>query len=186
MCRLGRMQRRKDEGRFSMFYFIVFFYVQGIETTSESYNVLSDYNSRKTSSQSEVNVEGSGGLSSQDGVSKQEETVPLSLPQLNLLFETSFVRDERSVSNRYSATGSPSLTSNLCFRARLSHRAEQLILRSKRCIVTTVEDSVLRTEMTGLESQEEDTPNRILFFNPMSWLGQIRPHRRDKTWSASL
>jgi hypothetical protein len=28
--------------------------------------------------------------------------------------------------------------------------------------------------MTGLESQEEDAPKGILFFKPMSWLGQIR------------
>jgi len=40
--------------------------------------------------------------------------------------------------------------------------------------------------MAGLESQEEDAPKRILFFKPMSWLGQIRSHRRDETWSASL
>ncbi len=40
--------------------------------------------------------------------------------------------------------------------------------------------------MVGLESQEEDVPNRVLFFKPMSWLGQIRPHRRDESWSASL
>jgi hypothetical protein len=40
--------------------------------------------------------------------------------------------------------------------------------------------------MAGLESQEEDAPKRILFFKPMSWLGQIRPHRRDEVWSASL
>jgi len=40
--------------------------------------------------------------------------------------------------------------------------------------------------MGGLESQEEDDPKRILFFKPMSWLGQIRPHRRDESWSASL
>jgi hypothetical protein len=39
---------------------------------------------------------------------------------------------------------------------------------------SSVEDSVLRTEMAGLESQEEDAPKRILFFKPMSWLGQIR------------
>ncbi len=52
--------------------------------------------------------------------------------------------------------------------------------------MATVEESVLRTEMTGLESQEEDAPNRILFFKPMSWLGQIRPHRRDEAWSAIL
>jgi hypothetical protein len=45
-----------------------------------------------------------------------------------------------------------------------SSRDEQLTLHSKRRIVVTVEDSVLRTEMTGLESQEEDTPKSVLFF----------------------
>jgi hypothetical protein len=67
-----------------------------------------------------------------------------------------------------------------------SRRTQQLSLHSQQRIVATVEDSVLRTEMTDLESQEEDTPKRILFFNPMSWLGQIRSHRRDETWSGSL
>ncbi len=61
-----------------------------------------------------------------------------------------------------------------------SRRAEQLSLRSQQRIVATVEDSVLRTEMTDLESQEEDAPNRILFFKPMSWLGQIRSHCRGE------
>jgi hypothetical protein len=81
--------------------------------------------------------------------------------------------------NRYSATGSPSRISNLCFAG--SRRAEQLSLRSQQRIIATVEDSVLRTEMAGLESQE-DAPKRILFFKPMSWLGQLRSHRRDETW----
>ena len=67
-----------------------------------------------------------------------------------------------------------------------SRRAEQLRLRSQQRVVTTVEESVLKTEMTGLESQEEDTPKCILFFKPMSWLGQIRSHRRDESWSGSL
>jgi hypothetical protein len=40
--------------------------------------------------------------------------------------------------------------------------------------------------MVGLESQEEDTPERVLFYKPMSWLGQIRTHRRDECWSPSL
>jgi hypothetical protein len=47
-------------------------------------------------------------------------------------------------------------------------RAEQLSLHSQQRIVSIVEDSVLRTEMSGLESQEEDAPKRILFFKPMS------------------
>ena len=52
--------------------------------------------------------------------------------------------------------------------------------------MSTVENSVLRTEMAGFESQEEDVPKRILFFKPMSWLRQIRPHRRDEARSAGL
>jgi hypothetical protein len=60
------------------------------------------------------------------------------------------------------------------------------MLRSRQRIVDTVEESVLKTEMTDSESQEEDTPNRILFLKPMSCLGQIRPHRRYESWSASL
>ena len=67
-----------------------------------------------------------------------------------------------------------------------SRRAEQLSLRSQQRVVATVEESVLKTEMAGLESQEEDAPKRLLFFKPMSWLGQIRPHRRDESWSSSL
>jgi hypothetical protein len=40
--------------------------------------------------------------------------------------------------------------------------------------------------MAGLESQEEDARKRLLFFKPMSWLGHIRTHRRDESWSTSL
>ena len=40
-----------------------------------------------------------------------------------------------------------------------SRRVEQLNLTSQQHIVPTVEDSVLRTEMTDLESQEEDAPS---------------------------
>ena len=131
-------------------------------------------------SQSQVNAGASTGLSSQDGVSQQQETTSLSLPQLNRLFEASFVRNESSASNAGVAV-IPSqfrvtqqiLTHWQPFRdLKLmlagSRRAEQLSLRSQQRIVATVEDSVLRTEMAGLESQEEDAPKRILFFKPMS------------------
>jgi hypothetical protein len=40
--------------------------------------------------------------------------------------------------------------------------------------------------MTGVESQKEDVPKCVLFFKVMSWLGQIRSHRRDESWSTSL
>ncbi len=122
----------------------------------------------------------------------------LSIPQLNRLVETSIVWDENSVSNTV-VTDIPS--QHRIFLQILNHwqhfrdlkrmfvgsrRAEHLSLCSHQRIVSTVEDSVLRTEMTSFESQEEDVPNRILFFKPMSWLGQIRSHRSDETWSASL
>jgi hypothetical protein len=91
------------------------------------------------------------------------------------------VRDESSVSN---ATVIPS--QNRVTQQILSHwqtfqdlklmfvgsrRAEQLSLRSKQRVVATVEESVLKTEMGVLESQEEDAPKRLLFFKTMSRLG---------------
>jgi hypothetical protein len=68
----------------------------------------------------------------------------------------------------------------------VSRRAEQLRLRVQQRVVATVEDSVLRTVIGSLESQEEDAPRRVLWCKPMSLLGHIRPHRRDEAWSASL
>ena len=62
-----------------------------------------------------------------------------------------------------------------------SRRAEHLSLRMQQRIVATVNDSVLRTEMGDLESQEEeDDPKRVLWYNPMGWLSAIRPHRSDE------
>ncbi len=122
-------------------------------------NLLSDYNCKETSSQSQVNVGGSSGLSSQAGVSQQQETAPLPIPQLNRLFKASFVRDESSVSNtdvtiipsyhrvtqQILSHWQPFLDLKLMFAG--SHRAEQSSLRSQQSMVATVEDSVLRTEM---------------------------------------
>jgi len=100
--------------------------------------------------------------------------------ELNRLFETSFVRDESPVSttdavvipSQHEVTvqilshWQPFIDLKLSYTD--SCRAEQLTLRSQQHIVATVEDSVLRTEMTDLESQEEDAPSRILFYKPMS------------------
>ena len=55
----------------------------------------------------------------------------------------------------------------------VSLRVEQLCQRVQQRVVTTVEDSVLHTEMENLESEEEDDPRRVLWYKPMSWLGQI-------------
>jgi hypothetical protein len=108
------------------------------------------------------------------------------------------VRDERSVSND-DVTVMPSqfkVTKQILLHCQSSRdlklkyvgsrQAEQLSSHSQQLVVATVEESVLKTEMTDLESQQEDPPNRILFFKSMSWLGQIRPHRRDESWSARL
>ena len=123
-----------------------------------------------------------------NGVSQQQEAGPLFLPQLNTLVYQASPRGE-DVSN-----AAPTIPTqhrqthqilnhwqpfwDLKRTFAVSRRAEQLRLRAQQRIVTTAEDSVLRTEMAGLESQEEDAPRRNLWFKPMSWLGQIRPHPR--------
>jgi hypothetical protein len=40
--------------------------------------------------------------------------------------------------------------------------------------------------MGDLETQEENAPNRVLWYIPMSWIGVIRSHLRDESWSVSL
>jgi hypothetical protein len=50
-----------------------------------------------------------------------------------------------------------------------SRRAEQLSLRSQQRVVATVEESVLKTEMAGLESQEEDAPS--VSSSSSQWVG---------------
>jgi hypothetical protein len=64
-------------------------------------NLISQYDCKEVCapSQSQANIGASARLSSQDGVSQQQETATLSLPQLSRLFEASFVRDENSASN---------------------------------------------------------------------------------------
>ena len=64
--------------------------------------------------------------------------------------------------------------------------AEQLRLRVQQRVIATVEDSALRTEMENFESDEEDASRRVLWYKSMSWMGQIRSHRRDEAWSADL
>jgi hypothetical protein len=148
-------------------------------------------------SPSQVNGGARARLSPQDGVPQQQEDAPLSLPQLNRLFEVSFGRDENSdstagvtiIPSQFKVTHQILLHwqpfQDLKLKFVGSRRAEQLNLHSQQHIVSTVEESVLRMEKAGLESQEEDDPKRVLFFKPMSWLGQIRPHRRDESWSRS-
>ena len=68
----------------------------------------------------------------------------------------------------------------------VSRRAEQLRQRVQQRVVATVEDAALRTEIENLESDAEDAPRRVLWYTPMSGLGQIRPHRKDEAWSAGL
>jgi hypothetical protein len=141
-------------------------------------------------SQSQTNIGDSARLSSQDGVSQQQETAPLSLPQLNRLFEASFARDESSASNsgvvvipsQFKVTQQillhwqPFRDLNLKFVG--SRRAEQLSLRSQQSIVATIEDSVLRTEMADLESKEEDDPKCIL--SPRLWVFRSQRLRRNR------
>jgi hypothetical protein len=61
-------------------------------------------------------------------------------------------------------------------RINKNKRQEQLSSRCQQRVVATVEESVLRTEMAGLESQEENVLKRVLFYKPMAWL--ITSHQR--------
>jgi hypothetical protein len=64
-------------------------------------NLLTQYDCKEVCapSQSKVNVGASARLRSQDDVSQQQGAAPLSLPQLNRLFEVSFLWDQSSASN---------------------------------------------------------------------------------------
>jgi len=135
------------------------------------------------------------GHSQQDGDAQQQEAGPLLLPQLTRLHEAYHVRGE-DASNVAAIPAQNRLTHQILSMWQhfedldqtfaVSHLAEQLRLRVQQRVVGTVEDSVLRTEMASLESQEEDAPRRVLWFKPISRLGQMRPHHRDESWSASL
>ncbi len=63
--------------------------------------LLTQYDCKEScaSSQSQANVGVSDRLNSQDGVSQYQDAVPLSIPHVNRLIESSIVRDESSVSN---------------------------------------------------------------------------------------
>ncbi len=121
------------------------------------------------------------GRVSQDGVSQQQEAGALFLPQLNNLVYQANLRGEDASNAGPTIPTQHHLTHQILnhwqpFRDlkrtfAVSRRAEQLRLRTQQRIVATVEESVLRTEMAGLESQEEDAPRRNLWFKPMSWLG---------------
>ncbi len=144
--------------------------------------------------ESQPGARASVGRSQQDGDAQQQEAGPL-LPQLTRLHEAYHVREE-DASNMPNIPLQHRVTMQILkhwqpFRDlkltyAVSRRAEQLCLRTQQRIVATVEDSVLRTEMASLESQEEDAPIRVLWYKPMSWLGQIRPHRRVEAWPAGL
>jgi hypothetical protein len=100
-------------------------------------------------------------LNSQDGASQQEDS-PLNIPKLNRLTEDSIVWGE-DVSN-VAVTAIP-VQNKVTLQIRqpfkdlketftVSYRVEQFHLRTQQCVVTTVEDSVLHTEMENLESEE--------------------------------
>ncbi len=64
-------------------------------------NLLTNYDCKEVCapSQSQGNVGAIARPGPQDGVPQQQEAAPLSLPQLNRLYEVSFTRDESSPSN---------------------------------------------------------------------------------------
>ncbi len=115
--------------------------------------LIDQYNCKEVCapSSSQVNAGARARLSSQDGAPHQQEAAPLSLPQLNRLFEASFARDESSASTAGVAAIPSQLTvtqqillhwqpfRDLKLKFLGSCRTEQLSLRSQQRIVATVE-----------------------------------------------
>ena len=120
-------------------------------------NLLTHYECKEVCapSQSQGNVGANPRPGPQNGVPQQQQTAPLSLPQLDRLYEASFARDESSVSNagvavipsQFKVTQQILLHwqpfRDLSLEFVGSRRAEQLSLRSQQRIVATVEDSTL-------------------------------------------
>jgi hypothetical protein len=115
-----------------------------------------------SSSPSQGNTGAGARQSSQDGVSQQQETATLKLPQLNRLIEASFVRDESSASNADVTTVIPAQS-----------RVTQQILSHWQ-------------PFRDLKLMFAGSRRAVSVSSSTSWLGQIRPHRRDESWSASL
>jgi hypothetical protein len=141
--------------------------------------LIDQYDCKEVCAPSPSQVNGGAGarLSSQDGVSQQQETVILSLPKFNRLIEASFVWDESSASN-VDVTVIPS--HHRVTQQILSHwypfqdlklmfagsrRAEQLSLHSQQRIEATVEDlaSVQLTDDAG-QLRIYTATGRILFW----------------------
>ncbi len=158
--------------------------------------LLSKYGYKDTTPpQSQPEARARVGHSEQDGDAQQQEVGPLLLPQLTRLHEVYHVWGE-DASNVAVIPAQHRVTQQICNRWQpfkdlkqtfvVWRCVEQLRQRVKQCVVATVEDSDLRTEMENLESDEEDTARRVLWYKPMSWLGQIRSHHRDEVWSSGL
>ena len=94
-------------------------------------------------------------------------TCPPSLPRRELQHKSSTTGDLSRYSNR-SLSSRTVLSSSVFVRNNVSSP----LLRT-----------LLRTELGELESQEEDAPNRVVCHKPIPWVGVIRPHHRDATWS---
>jgi hypothetical protein len=112
-----------------------------------------------------------------DGASQQQEDAPLTIPQLNRLTEASLVRDEDASNVAVTAIPAQNRVTLQILRMcqpfkdlkqtfAVSRRVEQLRLRAQQRVVATVEDSVLRTEMENLESEEEDAPGGSFGISP--------------------
>ncbi len=147
------------------------------EVCAESQSQVNEGTGTGSNSQSRVNIGTGPRPNSQDGVSHLQDPVPLSLPHLNHLVEASSVRDEISVSNDDVTvmTSQFKVTKQILLHWQPFRDLKLKYVGSRQ----TEQLSSLSEQSVVVESQEEDTPKRILFFKPMSWLGQIRPRLQE-------
>ena len=70
-------------------------------------------------------------------------------------------------------------TQNRITHQMLKHRLTPPTSHSTTHFSKTV-DSVLCTEMSHLETREENASQSVLYYPSMTWLGLLGPHRRDE------
>ena len=117
-----------------------------------------------------------------DGFAQQQEAGTLFLLQLNRLNKAYQVRGE-DASKTAAIPAQHWLTLQVTKHWKpfqvlhqtlaVSHRAEQLrrLRRPHRIVATAVDSMLLRTEMGDLETQEENTSKRVLWYRLMAWCG---------------
>ena len=144
--------------------------------------LLANYDCKdSTPPKSQTGARARGDRSSQDGFSQQQEAGPLVIPQLNCLHKTFRHLQSCRYHVPYSDAAQNYVSGHSALEAVSGPPADLhgltacrgAPLRTQQRFVATAEDSVLRTEMGDIESEDENAPKRVLWYKPtaVEWHG---------------